>query len=250
MKNNWLYLTLSALIIGCGSTESNTKNDGEGSIDLRSYLEKEDVSKNYQLNNKSVGQTLTNQYYAEVITVSETKIERTIEGIADSIVNIEEKKLTYIDVADDGNINTSSNRYVDIGDTLFSTDINSTKILTVGSQAVGTQEKLGSNSCKLIEELNEFTKGSNTYTGDILKTKCTKITTITTKVKDEFIGSVSYFNGTEDSVDISYFYYKKDIGLISSINDDCILTNSVYPEDTTECSNDNKSYSYTYYLGN
>ena len=92
MKKNYFYLIpLTVLIIGCGGTENDTTNDGEGSIDLRMYLEKEDVSKNYQLNNKVVGQTLTNQYYTEVSTVSETKIERAIEGITDSILNIEEK---------------------------------------------------------------------------------------------------------------------------------------------------------------
>ena len=251
MKRNWLYLVpLTALIIGCGSSGDETKNEGEGSIDLRTYLEKEDITKNYKLDNKELGQMLTNQYYTEVCTVTETKIERKIGGISDSIVNIGEKKLTNIDVADDGNITTTSYRHVDVGDTLYTRDINNTKILKVGSQEIGTQVELGSNSCKLVEKLTKFTKGSNTYTGDILKTKCTKKVTITTKVKDEFIGSVSYLNGTEDSVDISYYYHKKDIGLIASINDDCIPTTSGYPDDDTiECSDDKKRYSYIYYLG-
>lgn len=251
MKKNSLYLIpLSVIIIGCGSTESETTNDGEGSIDLRTYLEKEDISKNYQLNNKAIGQTLTNQYYTEVSTVSETKVERKLEGIINSIVNIEEKKLTNVDIADDGNISISSYRNVDIGDTLFSTDINITKTLKVGTQEVGTQEQIGTNSCKLIEQLDGFTKGSNTYSGNILKVGCTETTTITTKVKDEFLGTVSYVNGTEDSVDTSYYYNKENIGLVASINDDCTPINLGYPDDTIECGDDNKSYSYIYYLGN
>ena len=252
MKKNWLYsIPLSILILGCGTTDDTTSNDGEGSIDLRTYFEKEDITKNYQLNNKAVGQALTNQFYTEVSTVTATKIERKIEGITDSTVNIEEKRLTNIDVSDEGNINISYHRNVDMGDTLYTRDINSTQVLTVGSQEVGTQEKLGTDSCKLEEALNGFTQASNTYTGDILKIKCSQETMITTKIKDEFIGTVSYVNGTEDSVDIYYSYYKKDIGLITSINDNCIPTGVVFPDDNNvDCSDGNKSYSYIYYLGN
>lgn len=251
MKKSWFYfIPLSLLIIGCGSTENNTSIDGEGAIDLRTYLEAEDVTKNYKIEDKVVGQTLTNQYYTEVTAVSDTKIERTLEEITDSVVNIEDKNLTNIDVSDDGNITIGYYRNVDVGDTLFSTDINSTQILKVGSQEVGQTEQLGSNVCQLEEQLDGFTKGSNIYTGDILKLKCTKKTTITTSVKDEFIGTVSYVNGTEDSVDISYTYYKKGLGLIVSTNDDCIPTNMNYPDDTIECTEDREGYSYIYYLGN
>jgi len=40
------------------------------------------------------------------------------------------------------------------------------------------------------------------------------------------------------------------MGLIASINDNCIPTNMNYPDDTIECSDENKSYDYIYYLGN
>lgn len=243
-------MIIGMFIVGCGTTEDTTSNDGKGSIDLRAYLEKEDITKNYKLKNKAVGQAFSNQFYEEVSTVSETRIERKLEGITNSIININEQNLSYIDVADDVNTTMVYYRYVDVGDTLFSTDINSTKILRVGTQEIGTEEKIGVDSCKLVEELNGFTEGSETYTGDILKVKCTKNTTITTKVKDEFIGSVNYVNGTEDSVDIYFYYQKKDIGLIAAIDNDCISNNGKYPDDTIQCTDDNMSYSKTYYLGN
>jgi len=249
MQKKWLYLIpLSLIIIGCGGTENDTTttNKGEGSIDLRTYLEKEDSSKNYQLNKKNT----QNQFYTEVTTVTSNKIERKIAGFTNTIINIEDKKLINIDVSDEGNINTSSYRHIDIGDTLFSTDINSTKTLKVGTQEVGTEKTLGTNSCKLTEQLDKFSKGSNSYTGDIIKVKCTKATTITTKVKDEFVGTVNHINGTVDSIDTSYYYQKKDIGLIAHINDDCIPTNMTYPDDSTACSDEQKTYSYIYYLGN
>jgi len=251
MKKNWLYLIpLSVIIIGCGTTDDNATNNGEGSIDLKSYLEKEDSTKNYQLINKTVGQTLTNQYYTETTTVTTDKIERKLEGITTNIINIEEKKLTITDVSDEGNIVNSFFRHVDLGNSLFSSDINTTKLLKIGNTEVGSRTRVGTYSCKPIEQLTEFIKDSHSYTGDILKTECTKKTTITTKVNSEYIGQVNYLNGTEDSVDISYYYQKKDTGLIASINDDCIPTNMSYPDDTTECSDENKSYSYIYYLGN
>jgi len=252
MTKNWIYLIpLSAIIIGCGTTDNNdTTNNGEGSIDLRTYLEKEDITKNYQIVNKTIGQKITNQYYSETSTVTTDKIERKLEGITTTIINIEEKKLTVTDVSDEGNIVNSFFRHVDLGNNLFSSDINTTELLKIGDTEVGKRTRVGTNSCKPIEQLTEFTKDSHSYTGDILKTECTKKTTITTKVNSEYIGQVNYINGTEDSVDISYYYQKKDTGLIASINDDCIPTNMKYPDDTTECSDGNKSYSYIYYLGN
>jgi hypothetical protein len=251
MKKNWLYLIpLSVIIIGCGTTDDDATNNGEGSIDLRTYLEKEDSTKNYQLINKTVGQSLTNQYYTETTTVTTDKVERKLEGITTNIINIEEKKLTITDVSDEGNIVNSFFRHVDLGNSLFSSDINTTQLLKIGNTEVGSRTRVGTNSCKPIEQLTEFTKNSHSYTGDILKTECTKKTTITTKVNSEYIGQVNYVNGTEDSVDISYYYQKKDTGLIASINNDCIPKNMSYPDDTTVCSDENKSYSHIYYLGN
>jgi len=251
MKRKLLYLIpLSAMIIGCGTTETTSTPNGEGSIDLRSYLEKEDISKNYQLINKEVGQNATPQFYTESTTVSADKVERKIDGISTTIINIGEKKITYTDVSDEGNIETSFYRHVDINDILFSVDINKTQKLMLETVELGTRVELGSNSCKLEEQLKEFTHGSNSWTGDILKIKCTKTTTITTKIKDEFVGTVNYINGTEDSLDISYKYQKKDTGVIASIDDNCIPANMHYPDDSTECSDENKSYSYIYYLGN
>jgi len=251
MKKNWLYLIpLSFIIIGCGSTDSTTKNSGEGSIDLRSYLEKEDITKNYKTINKTVGQKLDNQYYIETTTVTTDKLERKIEDITTYIIDIKDKNLTVTDVSDEGNITNSFFRHVDLGDELFSSDINTTEVLKIGDTEVGSRTRVGTYSCKPIEQLTEFTKNSQSYTGDILKIECSKKTTITTKVKSEYVGQVTYVNGTEDSVDISYYYQKKDMGLIASINDNCIPTNMNYPDDTIECSDENKSYDYIYYLGN
>lgn len=251
MKKNWLYLIpLSLIIIGCGTTDDNVTNNGEGSIDLRSYLEKEDISKNYQLINKTVSQPLTNQFYTETTTVTTDKIERKLEGITTNTIDIEDKKITITDVSDEGNIVNSFFRYVDLGNSLFSSDINTTEVLKIGDTEVGSRMRVGTNSCKPVKQLTEFTQDSHPYTGDILKIECTKKTTITTKVNSEYVGQVNYVNGTEDSVDISYYYQKKDTGLIASINDDCIPNNMSYPDDTIECSDENKSYSYIYYLGN
>ena len=252
MKKNWLYLIpLSLIIIGCGGSDDGASApDGTGSIDLRTYLEKADISKNYQLINKTVGNPLTSQFYTATTTVTADKIERKLEGITTTTIDIGEKKLTITDVSDEGNIVSSFFRHVDLDNNLFSSDINTTELLKIGDTEVGSRTRIGTNSCKPIEQLTEFTKDSHPYAGDILKTKCTKKTTITTKVKSEFIGQVNYINGTEDSVDISYYYQKKDTGLIASINDDCIPKNMNYPDDTIECSDENKSYSYIYYLGN
>jgi hypothetical protein len=232
------------------SRDDENPINGEGSIDLRSYLEKEDITKNYQLINKEVGKALTSQYYTENSVVTAIRVERKLEGITTEIIDIRENNLTLTDVSDEGNVVNVFFRNVNLGETLFSAEINTTKLLKIGSTEVGSQTRMGTSTCVLTEQLTEFTKDSHSYTGDILKTKCTERTTMTTEVKAEFVGQVNYVNGTEDSVDISYLYDKKDVGRIASINDDCIPPNMSYPDDRIDCSDGNKSYSYIYYLGN
>jgi len=253
MYKKLLYIIpLTIIMVGCGSTDSETIAKDEGSIDLRSYFPFESTTKNYQIISKKINTPLSNEYFTEDITVTDSKIETKILDVTNNILTILDKKLIYTDVSDEGNIDKTLYRYVDIGDTLYSMDINRTEVLKVGTQDIGTREKIGSEQCTLVEELSEFTKDSNVYAGNIIKIKCTETTTVTTKVKDEFLGTegISYTNGTEDSVDISYRYQKNGVGLIALINDDCIPENMVYPDDTTVCEEAAKSYSYIYYLGN
>ena len=253
MKKRNLYLIpLSVLVIGCGSTEDNTTAKGEGAIDLRTYFEKEDISKKYTLINKEVDRDFTRKKYNEDSVVTASKIERRLKDttIITKTIDIGEKNLTLIDVSDEGNIKNVFFRNVDLGETLFTAEINTTQLLKIGNTVVGSQIRVGTNSCKLIEKRSEFIKDSYPYQGDILKTECTKTTTITTKVDSQYVKDVNYINGTEDSVDISYYYQMKDIGLIASINDDCVPPNMTYPDDTIQCSDKNKSYSYMYYEAN
>ena len=248
-KKNIYLISLVLLIVGCGDTNT-TDSEGEGAIDLRTYLEKESINKNYQLSNKNKEAILSNDYFTENITVSETQIERKVFDIVNSITKISDKKLTNVEVSSEGSISTTYFRHLDIGDRLYTTDINKSKTLTVGLQEVGTRETLGETTCKLSKQLEEFTNGSNTYSGDILKIKCTSTSTITTQIKDEFIGTVSYVNGKEDSININNVYLKKDIGMIALIDDNCLPSNANYVDDTADCSEGVKTHSYLYYLGN
>lgn len=254
MNKNWLYIIpMTIIMVGCGTTGSDdTKVEGEGSIDMRSYFPFESTTKNYQIISKKANNPLSNDYFVEDITVTDSMIETKILDVIDHTLAIQDKKLIYTDVSDEGNIDKTLYRYIDVDDSLYSMDINRTEVLKVGTQEVGTRGVVGTANCTLVEELSEFTKDSNIYTGNIIKIKCVETITLTTKVQDEFLGTegVSYVNGTEDSVDISYRYQKNGVGLIASINDDCIPSSMVYPDDTTECENETKSYSYIYYLGN
>lgn len=245
-------IPLVIMIVGCGTTDEATKVEGEGSIDIRSYFPFEDTTKNFQVKSKEVNGVLSNEYFTEDITVTDSKIERKILGITDSILTIDDKRLIDTDVSDEGNIDRTLYRYIDVDDTLYSMDINKTEKLSVGEQEIGIRDRVGTESCTLVEELSEFSKDSNIYVGNIIKVKCTDRLTITTKVKDEFLGAegISYVNGTEDSVDIFYRYYKNATGLIAVIDDNCIPENMRFPDDTSECEEDRKSYEYIYYLGN
>jgi len=251
MIKHWHYLIpISFLLIGCGTTDDTSPSNGEGSIDLRSYLESEDINKNYQLIYKGEDGTLSNDYYTEVITVSDNLIERSIDGIIDTRIAISDDRLTHTDVALEGDLTVSFYRHVDLGEDLFTQDINHTEVLTIGEQEIGTQSTLGNKTCRLEEALQDFTSGSNVYTGNILKFKCTINATITTHINDEFVGIVNYVNGTEDTTDVSYYYQKENIGLIAALNDDCIPTGMHYPDDSIDnCDEASQRFSYIYYLG-
>ena len=240
-----LLLPLSLLIIGCGDSTETTQ--GKGSLDFKNYLPSSSVSKNYKQVEKKAQIALTNQFYTEVITVDGSTLTTKILGITDNVVTINDDNatLTAIDVANDGNISSTLNRYVDVGYTLVNKDSNTSQTLTLGSQETGTKVRVATLKCTVDEELNGFVRNDNVYTGDILKIKCIETATVTTTIKDEFIGQITDINGSVNVVDIYYLYYKNGVGLVSSIDDNC------YPNDnlSLSCDDSNLTYLYKYYLG-
>ena len=102
--------------------------------------------------------------------------------------------------------------------------------LKIGSQKIGEKYTKVAEKCLLDSIINHYEKFFFEYTNyddnhNIIKLKCTTKTIVDTKIDATFIDSVSYTNGTVESKDdISYIYLQKDLGVIATINDDCLAS--------------------------
>lgn len=248
MKKNWILLPLSVIIIGCGS--DSTTSTTKGSIDISTYLESKSTSKNYQEVNKDKGEAQSRTSFTEESIVTTNKVERRIKNVTDSIITISESKVTKNDISTEGNVTTAFKRYVDVNATLFLYDINVTKPIVIEGNEVGTQDIKGTRTCKLVDNLDGFTHMEYTFTGDIVKVKCTKDVSITRNIKSEFIDVLEGVDGsTVKVIDIFYMYSKKSTGLIAKIDDDCSNEQGI-TNDASTCPEENQSYEYTYFVEN
>jgi hypothetical protein len=243
-----LALPLIFGLVGCGDGSDTSTVGGYGSIDLRSYFPFENVTKNYKVITKKRDEELKEDYITEEISVDDSKIETKIFGVTDSILKIGDEKLVYTDVSAEGNDSTVLYRYVDVGGVIYSKDISKVEKLKEYDQEIGQKSINGTRECILEEELTEFSKDSHFYSGNIIKIKCTNSVTVTTKIKDEYLGQSQYSNNTENVTDISYKYLLNGIGIIASIDDNCIPAGKQYPDDTKSCAPENREYQYMYYL--
>lgn len=251
MRKSWLILPLSLMIVGCGSS-SSTDNE-KGSIDLSTYLESKDVSKNYEKFSKSKDAAVEKEVFTENSIVKNNKVERIINNVTNAVISIEETHVVKNDISTEGNTTSAFKRYVDEASTLFHYDINITKPLKADTVEVGTQKTEGTRTCQLLENLDGFTYDGHTYTGDIVKVRCTKVLSIMTTIKDEFVGQVDAVSGTKNVVDIFYMYSKKSTGLIAYLDDDCITSKNVLNDESDECNDENyqyEQYEHVYFLEN
>jgi hypothetical protein len=104
------------------------------------------------------------------------------------------------------------------------------EILKIGSQKIGEKRTKVEEKCMLdsiVERYEKFFFEYTNYDGehDIMKIKCTTKTVVDTKIDAEYVDSVSYTNGVVESKDdISYVYLQKGLGMIATINDDCLAS--------------------------
>jgi|GEM_PF-5829648 len=252
MKKRLLLTTIPLVLglIGCGDgTSSGGQDEIVGSIDLRSYFPIESTTKNYKVISKEIGGTEKEEDLTEEILVDDSKIETKIFGVTDNILTVQDNRLVYTNVSADGNISTVLYRYVDVGGVIYSKDISEVEKIELNGEEIGEKSITGTKECILEEELNEFSKDSYIYNGNIIKIKCTNRATVTTKIKDEYLGLSEYVNGTEDFVDIDYRYLLNGTGSIALIDSDCIPEGMKYPDDTvTNCPLEHLKYRYIYYL--
>jgi len=95
--------------------------------------------------------------------------------------------------------------------------------------------------CKFESKIQSFSHKYIEYSGDINNTESFKLSTTEKELYRGDILKIKCMNQDDNSQDVSYFYFQKDLGHIASIND-CYSEET----DTKECSD--KGYSYSFYV--
>ena len=245
MKQTLLSLTLLSLLVGCGGGSSSSNSTKK--IDLSDYFPKADIVKNFVEIQKAGTKfmDINNSYFTENITVKSANGITTIttkdgEVVTNTVV-IDEHKINETKIENEKKKIMTMNRQVNKGDTLFVENINSSS-----EEAIGTITQTGTFKCILEDNIFDFQEGDHKYTGDILKIKCILDEKKTTTVKKELLEFVADTNGSDTIYNVFYRYIKKEVGMIATIDNNCIENKLV--NDKKDCIPTEKNYQF--YLGN
>jgi hypothetical protein len=222
--NKLLILMLSFFaFIGCGSSDSS----GQDNIDISNYLPTTSMTKEYTSVSKVNGDIESNDYL-DTITVESNLITMKKGSSVDSIITIKADEIEFKSI-NDINHTKVVQRHVAVDDAISNYIKESElKILKIGTQRIGEERRKVEEMCLLDSVVNKyevFFYDYNNYDDnhDILKIKCVTKSVVETTVDAEYTDMVSYQNGTVESKDdISYLYLQKGLGVIATINDDCL----------------------------
>ncbi len=211
------------VVNGCGS-----ESGGSSSIDIAEYLPSTSLNKQYTDVIKLNGD-LNSTPYIESIVVEPNRIMTKEDAILKSIATIDNDEIDMILI---GDVNSSKvyKRNVFKGDEVSHyKSVNESVELSVGTQVVGEKHTEVVESCTLDSILNNyeiyFYEYKN-YDGqhDIIKLKCVSNKSVNTIIDAEYINTVAYENGLVTSKDnISYVYLQKGLGIIATIDNDCLV---------------------------
>jgi len=224
-KNLIVILSIMAMLFsGCGSSTSKKKK-----IDIANYLPNTTLNKVYTHVTKIDGK-LTNQLYTDSVIVESNlvTVKKNIKLYTLVTIKSEEIEVKYFE---DTNHSKIINRNLTIGDTVSNyLKRDSVEILKIGSQNIGKKYTKIEEICTLDSMIDHYEKFFFEYTNyddnhDIMKIECITKTVTETRIDTEYVDSVSYSNGVVESKDdLSYIYLQKNLGMIATINDDCLAS--------------------------
>jgi len=237
-----LLLTATLLLIGgCGSTKHKKET-----INISNYLPSLDTTKSFLTITDSGSRNL----YEESITISANSIFIKSDDLLNRELTINDSDIREKNF--DTNKTKVLKKFISEGDTLYTLPkITKVEDIKFEDTILGTKNIESTKICKLEKKLDKLEDYDIKYNDDILKFKCIEEKKIVTHVKENLPDYIHLTNGEEKSdYDVSYFYMKKDIGLIVKINDDCIIKNSNGDKRISDSSKkcDEEHYSHTFFL--
>ena len=226
MNKNLLLIGSIIALAGCGSSSSGGKK-----IDMKSYLPTSSMTKEYTRVRKIDGK-LTTHYHKDSVAVNSNSVSIKEDGKLNRLFTIknDEIDVKYLsDVNHTKVITRKLNKDDTVSDYLKADEV---EILKIGSQRVGEKHTKIEEKCTVDSMINRYEKFFFEYINyddehDIMKIKCITKKIIETKIDKEYADSVSYTNSViESKDDISYVYLQKGLGMIATINDDCLASKS------------------------
>jgi len=250
MNKKYISLVVVALLLtACGgsSSSSSSKNDGKGDIDLTEYYPSKSMTKTYS-SVKRDGDNVDTSHYNEIIEVVGNTITTTVDTKVSEKSVFSDTNITTTSFDEDGNKVYSTFRHVDLGDTIYSKKMTSSKNTDLGKVTTKVD-----STCQVKSKESKFEKNDHLYTGDLLKIECISEGEVIYDIKQTLLdaGVASDLNGSHSIYNTSYVYLKKGIGEVASVDDDCV-TNAKLPmvvndkAEPTECVK--KQYEYEFYL--
>ncbi len=225
MSKNLILILSMVAFVGCGSSSSESK------IDIAEYLSRTNMNKDFTHVKKIDGHTI-NSTYENKLVVEQNLITIEKDSTPNQIITIkpDEIEIKYLS---DSNSSKTLKRNINKGDIVSNyTKEYKKEILKIGTQEVGERDTNITEVCILDSFIDNYEKFFFQYTNyddkhNIMKLKCLTKTIIDTKVDEKYIDRVSYANGVVESKDdISYLFLQKDLGMIATINDDCLISKS------------------------
>ena len=206
-------------LVSCGSSSSD-EGQVTNPIDFVDYYPSKNTSKSF-LKTEQTKYDSTRDTYTQTIEISKNILRQSSSS---------QKEQTIIfspeEIQETGDENKTMKRFVSLGDVLYSLEKKMAldKIM-LGEILLGTKQKESTKECKLVEKLDKLELYGIPYEGDILKFKCIEDSKIVTKMEESIPDYITLRDSViQNSYDISYFYMQKKIGLISIINEDCMIS--------------------------
>jgi len=240
MRKVLVYLIIVTIFWGCGSASENRI-----SIDISNYYPNKNIIKSFY----KITDSGDNDLYDEHISIDKNSITVKVDGIIKRTITINSSDIREKD--SDNNLTKVIQKVVKVGAIAYTIPQSRVvKDIKVENTILGHESIESIKTCRLETHIDRLDSYDIKYSGDILKFKCVEDKTIVTKVKDNLPEYINLTDGQEKSdYDISYFYMKKNIGLIAKINDDCIVENKGIQrinDLSTQCKE--KRYTHTFFL--
>jgi hypothetical protein len=216
MRKVLVSFTIVTIFWGCGSTSDNGV-----SIDISNYYPNKNMIKSFY----KITDSDDNDLYDEHISIDKNTITVKVDDVIKRTITINSSDIREID--SDDNLTKVIKKVVKLGAIAYTLPKSRVvKDIKVENTILGHESIESIKTCRLEGHIDKLNNYDIKYSGDILKFKCIEDKTIVTKVKENLPDYINLTNGQKKSdYDISYFYMKKNIGLIAKINDDCIVDN-------------------------